>query len=72
MHGVGLSWRTDSGVTLGDSLNTFLSKHRGAKSDMGRNINETVGKLSGLRANFSDKRLQSFDVFPIPPQENGY
>lgn len=70
VRGVGLPWRTDMGVTLGDSSGTYMAKHRNAKSDIGREYEETVVKLPGLRAMFIKDRLSSFDVFPIPPKGN--
>ncbi len=71
IRGVGLPWRTDMGVTVGDSVATYKAKHRDAKSDMGREYNETVVKLPGLRAMFRKGKLSSFDVYPIPPKEEG-
>jgi hypothetical protein len=72
IRGVGLPWRTDAGVTVGDSESAFLARHRGAKTDIGREYGETIAKLPGLRANFVDKRLRSFDVYPIPPAEPAF
>lgn len=70
VRGVGLPWRTDMGVTVGDSTATYMAKHRDAKKDMGREYEETVAKLPGLRALFIKDRLASFDVYPIPPKGN--
>jgi hypothetical protein len=72
IRGVGLPWRTDMGVTIGDSTATYQDKHREAKSDMGREYHETVVKMPGLRAMFIKSKLESFDVYPIPPQDDGY
>lgn len=66
VKGVGLPWRTEAGVTLGDSVATYKAKHREAKSDMGREYDETVVKQPGSRALFIDDRLRSFDLYPIP------
>ncbi len=71
IRGVGLPWRTDMGVTVGDTLATYKSKHREAKSDMGREYGETVVKLPGLRAVFIDGKLRSFDIYPIPAKDTG-
>lgn len=65
IRGVGLPWRTDMGVTVGDSVETYKAKHREAKSDMGREYDETVVKLPGLRAMFLKGKLRSFDLYPI-------
>ncbi len=67
IRGVGLPWRTDRGVTVGDGASTFAAKHPDAKSGSGRESRESVLKLPGLRANFLNERLRSFDLFPIPP-----
>lgn len=67
VRGHGLPWRTDSGVTVGDSVATFKDRHREAKSDMGREYTEMVAKMPGLRANFVNDRLVGFDLYPIPP-----
>ena len=72
IRGVGVPWRTDMGVTMGDSVSTYQAKHRDSKSDMGREYDETVVKLPGLRAVFIEKRLRSFDVYPIPPKKEGF
>ena len=69
IRGAGLPWRTDMGVTVGDSSATYMAKHREAKSDMGREYDQTVVKLPGLRAMFVKDRLYSFDVYPIPPKD---
>lgn len=66
IRGVGLPWRTDMGVTVGDSVKTYQAKHREAKTDMGREYDETVVKLPGLRALFYKQKLRSFDLYPIP------
>lgn len=66
IRGVGLPWRTDMGVTVGDSVKTYKAKHREAKADMGREYDETVVKLPGLRAVFYKQKLRSFDLYPIP------
>ena len=66
IRGVGLSWRTEAGASLGDSLSSYKSKHPQAKSDMGRDYEDTVAKLPGLRANFVKGRLRSFDLYPVP------
>ena len=65
VRGIGLPWRTEAGVTLGDSPGTYQAKHPEAKTDMGRNYQDTVVKLPGLRANFVNGRLRSFDLYPI-------
>ena len=72
VRGVGLPWRTDRGVTIGDTPGTYLAKHREAKSDIGRDYDETVAKLPGLRAVFVKDRLNSFDIFPIPPKDSAF
>lgn len=66
IRGVGLPWRTEAGVSLGDSISTYQAKHPQAKADMGRDYYDTVAKLPGLRANFVNGRLRSFDLYPIP------
>lgn len=66
IRGVGLPWRTDRGVTLGDRTSTFASKHPDAKSGSGRESGQSVMKLPGMRANFVNERLRSFDLFPVP------
>jgi hypothetical protein len=67
IRGVGLPWRTDMGVTVGDSLETYKAKHREAKSDMGRDYGEMIVKLPGLRAGFVKGKLRSFDLYPVQP-----
>ena len=66
IKGVGLPWRTPNGVTLGDSQKKFQDKHQGAKSQMGRGMDDIVMKLPGMRANFAKGKLQSFDIYPLP------
>lgn len=66
IRGEGLPWRTEAGVTLGDFASAYQAKHPQAKADMGREYKDTVVKLPGLRANFVDGRLRSFDLYPIP------
>ena len=63
---VGLAWRTPWGVSLHDSPKTFKAKHPQARSHTGRELDEVVMKLPGLRANFYKEKLTGFDVFPIP------
>lgn len=66
IHGAGLPWRTPNGVTVGDSEATFKAKHPAAKAGFGRDYEETLLKLPGLRATFIKGRLESFDVYPTP------
>lgn len=65
ISGVGLPWRTSEGLTINDSLDSFLSKHLGAKSDFGRASDQMIAKLPGLRVNFTGRRLQGFAIFPL-------
>lgn len=67
IRGVNLPWRTSAGVTAGDSLSKFLTQHPQAKSDLGRELNQTITKLPGLRTNFVDRHLTSFDIYPVAP-----
>lgn len=65
IKGFGLPWRTQNGATLGDSIQQFTSKHGEAKSQLGREVDETILKLPGLRASFRKDKLTSFDIYPI-------
>lgn len=67
---IGLAWRTSWGVTLNDSVKTFQAKHPQARSHTGRELDEEVMKLPGLRAYFSKNKLTGFDVFAIPKVDN--
>lgn len=64
VRGIGLPWRTPNGATLGDSEQRFLKKHPEAKSMVGREIDETIYKLPGMRATFEKGKLTTFDVYP--------
>ncbi len=66
VRGVGLPWRTEAGATLGDSTTTYKTKHPQAKSDMGRDYEDKVSKLPGLRANFVKGKLRGFDLYRVP------
>lgn len=66
IRGIGIPWRTDRGVTLGDHIDTYKAKHRKAKEGVGRTFDQPVMKLPGLRATFENGKLRGFDVFPIP------
>ena len=72
IRGIGLPWRSEMGATTGDSLASYKSKYREVKADMGREYNETVVKLPGMRVIFVKNKLQSFDVYPIPVKSDGY
>lgn len=65
IKGTGLPWRTPNGVTLGDTVQQFSSKHSEAKSQLGREVDETLLKLPGLRAVFRKDKLTGFDVYPL-------
>lgn len=66
VKGQGIPWKTDRGVTLGDSLKTYQAKHPEAKEGVGRTFDQPVMKAPGLRATFNGGKLMSFDLFPIP------
>lgn len=66
IQGIGLPWRTPNGVTIGDTVDKFKAKHGNAKDGLGRAFNETILKLPGLRATFTEGKLTSFDVYPLP------
>lgn len=66
IKGYGIPWKTDRGVTLGDSLETYKAKHPNAKEGVGRSFDQPVMKAPGLRATFDKNGLVGFDLFPIP------
>lgn len=69
VKGTGLPWRTPNGVTLGDAPTVFTAKHPEAKSQLGREMDETIMKLPGLRATFKKDKLKVFDVYPTDATE---
>lgn len=65
VRGVGLPWRTPNGATLGDTSKRFLDKHPEARTTPGRDIDDTILKIPGMRANFTRDKLVGFDVYPF-------
>lgn len=66
VKGEGIPWKTDRGVTVGDTLETYKAKHPEAREGVGRTFDQPVMKAPGLRATFDKGKLVSFDLFPIP------
>ncbi len=65
IRGTGINWKTESGLGLGASEESFLKVHPKGRSSFGLDTDERVVRLPGLRATFRSDSLATFDIFPV-------